>query len=364
MRIEPFRPVLPNTELIASADTFFGVIKEHYLDYRERDMFESSEESGIFVYRLREAGANFLGLIAGVPNELYRNGTIKRHEGTLAASEQQQLQLLMLRQAMVKPVLLTYPSDPQIEDLLQEVSTTHEPLLKLTDGDAIEHELFRVEADSTHGQALISAFAKTVHSAYIADGHHRCSVLDIYNKQLEAKGEAPVPLMAALFSDEQVRVQAYHRVVQLPVNVSALSLMAQLSTLFEIKPIKVAALPSQPHELTMLLQDEAFRLVWRAGIVPEHGITLDAGLINELVMGPIFGITSVRTDSRISYVPGGQGMGNIIDRVQRRANRVGFMLYGLEARDMFAVVDAGMIMPPKSTWFEPRLRNGLVVMEV
>ena len=363
MRIEPFRPVLPNTALIASADTFFGVVKHDYLDYRNRGMFIEHPEEGLFVYQLREAGTSYLGVIAGLPMEQYREGKIKKHEGTLAASEQQQLQLLLLREAVVKPVLLTYPGVAALDDLLQRAVKECPPTLNVKDGD-IEHALYRVDAATGLGAAIQAAFAKTVPEVYIADGHHRCSVLDLYNVQQEAQGEPTVPLLAALFSSEQVQVQAYHRAVQLPVELSPLGLMARLSDLFTITPLAEPGLPTKAHELTLLIQDECFGLTWRPEHLPDHGIVLDAGLFNQLVAGPIFGVEDVRTDERINYVPGQKGLRGMLDRVQRRPDRVGFMLHGLEARDMFAVVDAGMIMPPKSTWFQPRLRNGLVVMEI
>lgn len=363
MQIEPFRPVLPNTALIAAADAFFGVVKEGYLDYRHRGMFIEHPREGLFVYRLTEAGRSYLGLICTMPAEQYDRGLIKKHEGTLAASEQQQLQLLLVREAVVKPVLLTYPAVAAIDEGLKTVADAGSPVIYLEDG-AVTHELFEVGLEHAQYATLVTAFAKTVPALYIADGHHRCSTIALYNKQLVTRGEAPVPLLAALFSSEEVGVRAFHRAAQLPVELSPLALMARLGELFTIEPLLEPAMPERPHELTMLLADETFRLTWRPEHLPSHGIVLDAGLFNQLVAGPVFGIDDVRTDQRISYVPGKRGLRGMLDKVQRRPDRVGFLLYGLEARDMFAVVDAGMIMPPKSTWFEPRLRNGLVVMEV
>ena len=363
MEISPFRAVLPNTALIASADAFFGVVKHDYVEYRKRGMFLEHPEPGLLVYQLTEGGACYRGLIAALPMRQYREGLIRRHEGTLAASEQQQLQLLVLREAVVKPVLLTYPSADDLEALLAEAAAEAAPLLRIADG-AVLHELFHVAADGPLCARLEAAFAETVDAVYIADGHHRCSTLDLYNRQLEARGEAPVPLLAALFSDAQVRVNAYHRAVQLPVELSPLALVARLSDLCTVTPIAEPQLPERPHDMTLLIGDESFCLTWRPEVLPEGGIVLDAGLFNELIAGPIFGVEDVRSDQRISYVPGSKGLRGMLDKVQRRPDRVGFMLHGLEARDMFAVVDAGMIMPPKSTWFEPRLRNGLVVLEV
>jgi len=323
----------------------------------------------MLVYRLRENTSNYLGIIVGLPADQYTEGKIKKHEGTLAASEQQQLQLLVLREAVVKPVLLTYPSVSEIDERLHQVASTQIPLLSIEDGDSICHELFEVEHGSEHEWYFKSAFAKTVDALYIADGHHRCSTLERYNKQQAAKGEAPVPLMAALFSSKQVNVQAFHRSVHLPVELSPLALLARLSDLCSIIPLSEPELPTQRHQMTLLIGDESFSLRWRPECFPQGEkknpkILLDAGLFNQLIAGPIFGINDVRTDERIAYVPGNKGLRGMLDRVQRRPDRVGFMLYGIEAEDLFQIVDEGLIMPPKSTWFEPRLRNGLVVLEV
>lgn len=372
MTIESFNPILPNTALIASADAFFGVVKHDYLNYRKRGMFLEHPEKCMLVYKLQEDDSTYLGLITGLPAQQYTDGKIKKHEGTLATSEQQQLQLLVLREAVVKPVLLTYPAVPDIDDQLEKIISRQAPILAIQDGESICHELYEVRQGSSEENALKSAFAKTVDALYIADGHHRCSTLALYNRQQEAKGEPHVHLMAALFSSKQVNVQAFHRSVHLSVDLSPLSLLAKLSDLCSIESLAEPELPREKHQMTLLIGDESFSLRWRKNIFdsPESslnskdGNALDAGLFNQLIAGPIFGITDVRTDQRITYVPGNKGLRGMLDRVQRRPDRVGFMLYGIEAEDLFQIVDAGLIMPPKSTWFEPRLRNGLVVLEV
>jgi len=370
--IDSFSPILPNTALVASADAFFGVIKNDYLNYRKRGMFLEHPEKCILVYRLLENESSYLGIIAGLPADQYTDGKVKKHEGTLAASEQQQLQLLVLREAVVKPVLLTYPAVAEVDNALEKLVSTQTPFLSIQDGKSIRHELFEVREGSPEEEFFKSAFAKTVDALYIADGHHRCSTLALYNRQQIAKGEAPVPLLAALFSSKQVNVQAFHRSVHLPVGLSPLALLAKLSDLCTIVPLSAPELPQERHQMTLLIGDESFSLRWREEVFikPEldegakNGIALDAGLFNQLIAAPIFGITDVRTDERITYVPGNKGLRGMLDRVQRRTDRVGFMLHGIEAEDLFQIVDAGLIMPPKSTWFEPRLRNGLVVLEV
>ena len=364
MRIEPLRAVLPNPALIASAETFFGVVKEHYLEYRARGMFETARPAGLWVYRLREGSEVYTGVLAALPADQLADGSVRRHEGTLAASEQSQLQLLVLRSAAVKPVLLTYPHSDGVAAALTQILDGRSPTLAIDDAPAIRHELFLLEAGSPAATRLAEAFSDSVAAAYIADGHHRVRSLELYNARRAGDGLPAVPLFAGLFASDQVRVRPYHRVVQLPVGLTPLALLARLSQLCEVEVHPEPIAPPAVHHLTLLLGGETFRLSWRPEVMPDHGIVLDAGLFNRLVAGPIFGIDDVRTDTRIQYVPGTPGIDAVVGALAGRPDCAGFLLHGLEARDMFAVVDAGMVMPPKSTWFEPRMRNGLAVMEV
>ena len=367
MRIDPFGARLPHPALIASAETFFAVVKEHYLDYRARGMFEAPTPPGLWVYRLREGGETYTGVLAGLPPEQLADGRVHRHEGTLAANEQSQLQLLVLRSAAVKPVLLTYPRSEAVAAAIATAVADHAPTLAIDDAVAtgpVRHELYHLPAGGPRAEALAAAFERHVAAAYIADGHHRVRALELFNARRESDGDQPVPLYAGLFADDQVRVRPYHRVVQLPVGLTPLALLARLSRLCEVEVHPEPIAPPGPGHLTLLLGGETFRLHWRPAVKPAHGVALDAGLFNRLVAGPIFGIDDVRTDTRIHYVPGAQGIGLVVAAVASRPDCAGFLLHGIEARDMFAVVDAGLVMPPKSTWFEPRMRNGLAVMEV
>lgn len=348
---------------MAAPDAFFEVVKQDYRDYRSRGMFFDHGREALLVYRLRENGRYFTGLICGVPAEEYESGSIKHHEGTLAASEQQQLQLLLLREAMVKPVLLTYPTVAAVEQVLAEAVARAPLAIAVDDGPELRHEVYEVLPGTPLFERLQAAFAKTVPGVYIADGHHRCSTVALYNRAQVAQGKPTLPLLAALFSSSEVNINPYHRVVQLPVDLSPLTLMAKLSQVCTIERLSTPSEPSTAGKVTMLLRDESFGLRWREEALVSGSSSLDAGRFNELIARDIFGVEDIRTDQRITYVPGTLGTRGMIDMVQHRPDRVGFMLYGLAPEQLFAVVDAGGILPPKSTWFEPRMRNGLVVLE-
>ncbi len=354
---------MPKTALLSAPDAFFEVVKQDYREYRKRGMFVEHDREGLLVYRLRENGRTFTGLICGVPAEEYESGTIHHHEGTLAASEQQQLQLLMLREAQVKPVLLTYPAVVGVERVLAKAVAECPLLIAVDDGPHIRHEVYEVSPGTPLFEELQAAFAKTVDAVYIADGHHRCSTVALYNRRQVAQGKPTIPLLAGLFASSEVCINPYHRVAQLPVDLSPLALMARLSQVCSVELLAAPSMPSGPGKLTMLLRDESFGLTWRGDRLDANGSGLDAGRFNESIARDIFGVRDIRTDQRITYVPGTLGTRGMIDLVQHRPDRVGFMLFGLAPKQLFDVVDAGGILPPKSTWFEPRMRNGLVVLE-
>ncbi len=363
MIVLPLAPVLPKTALLSSPDAFFEVVKQDYREYRARGMFVEHGREALLVYRLRENGRTFTGLICAVASEAYDTGVVRHHEGTLAASEQQQLQLLLLREAQVKPVLLTYPVAADVEQVLAKAVADCPLLIAVDDDPQIRHEVYEVLPDTAIYKEVQAAFAKTVDRVYIADGHHRCSTVALYNREQRAHGKPTIPLLAALFSSSQVDISPYHRVAQLPVDLSPLALMARLSQVCTIERLSAPRAPLAAGELTMLLRDESFVLHWRQDCLNAGTSPLDAGCFNEVIARDIFGVTDIRTDQRITYVPGTLGTRGMIDLVQHRPDRVGFMLHGLAPAQLFEVVDGGGILPPKSTWFEPRMRNGLVVLE-
>lgn len=364
MKILPFYPIFPDERLISSADTFFGSIKEEYVEYKKRGMFNQHDKSCFLLYNMKGPDFEFSGIIVSVPIDAYRNGSIKKHEGTLAVSEQKQLQLLIKREAAVKPVLLTYNAIDNIEDFIADQIEKNNASFVIKDKDDVVHSIYEVLEASKEAKVLEKLFCDNIDALYIADGHHRSSVTEILSKQREENGSKQVPLLSAIFSNKQLRIQAYHRIVELQPELSKVSLMVKMSRLFDIEILEQPKAPNQKGELTMFVDGECYLLKWKPEIIEKAELNLDPGLFNDLVADPIFEIKDVRTNARITYVPGNKGVQGVLNKCNKRSTRIGFMLYGIEAQEMFDVVNNGHIMPPKSTWFQPRLKNGLVVMEI
>jgi uncharacterized protein (DUF1015 family) len=369
MHIKPFKAIFPNLEYLQSVDSFFSTVKEDYPDYMESGFFSRSEEDAIYVYQIRRGARQFTGVICSSKIEDYLNGRIKKHECTIAAKEQRQLQLLLRRKAIVKPVLLTYPDVPEIDDLTQNIINAYQPTFDITfEEEGARHLVWRV----THLD-LIAAFQdlfeKYVPYTYIADGHHRTST----NALLYNRAKAPElrkrynELLSAFFPASQIDIYDFNRVVTLDDSVSMSSFLVQLSDLFNMKPLDHPRKPKGKFEIIMHIEpDEWYSLQWKVKILEQYkgeSVLLDCSLLDEWVLKNILKLENLKENLQITYVEGPKGLDGIQKKVRKNNQAVGFCLYPVQFDEMIALVDEGKVLPPKSTWFEPRMKNGLVVLE-
>ncbi|MEN0003653.1 MAG: DUF1015 family protein [Bacteroidota bacterium] len=368
MRINPFQAVLPELELITSADSFFDTVKEEYPDYFKSGFFNKNAQEALYVYQIRTLGRAYTGLIACTAIQDYLEGHIRKHEQTLAAKEQKQVQLLLGRRATVKPILLTYPAQASINAWTAQYIEGKAPFMRfLFDNDQQEHLLWEV-AEGADIQHLQQLFAKAVPHTYIADGHHRTSTTALmFERKQEKVNEAAFDqLLCALFPSTDIEIHDFNRIVdglnELPVSV----FMAKLSRLFDIKLLKNGRKPSKKFHIHMYLQKNWFRLKWRSEVLKRYqkkAVVLDTQLLDELVLKKIIGIKNVRNDSRIQYVEGPKGTVGIERKVNKSNTQVGFCLPPVSLEELIELADEGKALPPKSTWFEPRMKNGLVVKD-
>src|SRR5690606_19423307 len=229
------------------------------------------------------------------------------------------------------------------------------------------HRLWKVEdaADIAHLKRL---FAEKIPKTYIADGHHRTSTSALmYEKSKDTDPEKYRYFLSAFFSFSDLEIFDYNRIVRgLNDNTDAM-FMAKLSQVFDIEVMSAPDKPSKKHELVMFFNHNWYRLNWRAKVLEKYAgrpVLLDATLLNEQVLAPILGIADERNDSRIKYMEGPKGIDGVREIVLRNENRVGFLLYPVGWDDFLKIADMGRIMPPKSTWFEPRMKNGIIVQEI
>jgi uncharacterized protein (DUF1015 family) len=311
----------------------------------------------LYVYRLRLGGHEQTGVAGCFLVDEYLRDVIKKHERTRRDKEDDRTRHMLALGAQTGPVFLTYRSIPSISDRVQH-ATGAEPLIDFNAADGVRHSIWKVTADEMLG--LRDAFS-AVPSLYIADGHHRAASAARARKQLGSRngpGEWDTFLGVA-FPDDQVQILAYNRIVKDLAGASASSLLSQLRDRFTVRP--GPALPQRRGDIAMYLDGQWHTIEMGE---PVRGTSaaerLDVNRLQELILTPMLGIGDVRTDSRIDFVGGGRGSLFLEEAVSSGRAAVAFSLYPVSVRDLMSISDDGGIMPPKSTWFEPKLRDGLL----
>ncbi|MFT4664564.1 MAG: hypothetical protein ACI8YQ_004680 [Polaribacter sp.] len=368
MRINPFQAIYPDFNYVASTDTFFSTVKADYVEYKKSGFFQKTAQEAFYVYQIRVPERTFTGLIVCSDIRDYISGKVKKHENTLAPKEQQQLNLLISRKAMVKPILITYPEVRGISKILQNFIKESKAFFSCElEGKDESHHVWEL-SDGKLIQELQELFKKDVPVSYIADGHHRCSATALlYERTKKKKKIFGEQLLSAYFPVTELEIHDYNRVVDALEDCSPTQFMAKLSKVFDITPLKEPAKPSQKHELTFCINKEWYRLTFRKAILKEYKkakVLLDANMLDEKVMRDVLGIIDIRTDKRMTYVEGPKGIEGVRLESNKSATRIGFCLYPVHISDIVKVADLGKTMPPKSTWFEPRIKNGLIVGEL
>jgi uncharacterized protein (DUF1015 family) len=367
MQILPFQALYLNPELVTSPDLFCEEAKFQFSEYKESGFYRKSPSDSLFVYQIKDKTKSTKGIIAALPVEEFLEGRIKKHEKTLNAKEQQQFQLFLKHEAVIKPVLLTYEPTQAINEIMAK-TMTKAPFLNIQfEKGGEEHTLWEI-SEGKDIEELCSAF-QNVPSTYIADGHHRTSTIaHMKDRMPEIRPSLGFKnLFCALFSSEDLLILEYNRVIDGLNDLSPATFMAKISHFFNIEVLKKDKSPKAKGIITMLLNKEWFRLTWKKEVLASHspnGFFLDASVLNELVLDKILGISDVRTDPRVLYVEGTKGTDGIRKECNKGEERVGFALYPVAFEDMKHLSDQGETLPPKSTWFEPRMKSGLLAMEL
>ncbi len=369
MNIHPFKTLYPQQSMIVSMDKFCEEAKEAYNHYKEAGLLDRYQASALYILQIETTRRKHTGLVCLNDVGDFFSGKVKKHEKTLSEREQHQIDLLLRWDAVLKPVLLTYPEVEAIETWMSAYTHAHRPFL-ITRFEK-EHQTHRVWAvtQATDIQTLQALFAQNIKSTYIADGHHRTSTLATLHDQFSAQYPEHDfdHLFCAFFASSQLDILDYNRVIEGVKQKGALQLMVHLSHYFEINSLAEARRPNEKHEMVLYLRKGWFSLRLKPEVLQqykEQAVVLDATLLNELVLESFFHITDIRTDKRIIYVEGSKGFKGILKNAGSGNDRAGFMLYPVDVQDMMRLADLGESLPPKSTYFSPRLRSGLLVQEL
>lgn len=363
MNIAPFKASYPRVELITSPASFFSNIKHHYNEYSDNGIFRELDSEGYYVYRIQQGKKTQTGLLTMTDVKEMKRNKVLKHEKTLAAKEQQMMHLLLQRKALVKPVLLGYKSIKSVNDIIAK-TVKRKPLLDVAfEGEDEKHSIW-VISDPSLVQKITKSFSK-VSKAYIGDGHHRSTTVQLLSNTKELGKEAKrfKNLYTAYFPFDQLKIWDYNRMVDISEITSLPEFIVGLSKYFEIEKLPKAMKPEKKHSVTFYIDSKWYLMTWKKKYLTKSAkqkVILDSALINKYVFEEILGIKDVRDDTRIKYFGGTLPLTKIEMSSQKKNVGIGICIYPVNVKELTTIADQKQTLPPKSTWFLPRLKSGIL----
>jgi uncharacterized protein (DUF1015 family) len=327
----------------------------------EAGILERDAKPNYYVYRVTMGDHSQTGLVAAASLEAYRAGRIRKHEFTTPAKENDRIRQIEALKAQTGPVMMAYPASPQVDALLAQLSAD-EPALDVTADDGVRHTLWVVDDDRLITE--ITGRFEDLAALYIADGHHRSAAADKVDESIGETdgGDDTGGFLTVIFPADQMNILDYNRVIADLNGHDAKKLIAEIENSFSVEPVSQPMRPAMPGEFGMYLAGSWYRLKIKPELVPGDDplARLDISLLSKHLIEPLLGISDPRRDKRIDFVGGSRGLEALQARVNSGEMAIAFALYPTAMADVLAVADAGEVMPPKSTWFEPKLADGLV----
>jgi uncharacterized protein (DUF1015 family) len=317
-------------------------------------------------YRLTMGDHRQTGLVAAASVAAYDADRIRKHEHTRPVKENDRVRQIDALDAQTGPVFLVYRADPAIDRLIADTDDDSTPEVDITAADGVRHEVWPI-TDSEQIAALTRAF-DGVEALYVADGHHRSAAAARVAARRRASAAQPDPeaayeyFLSVIFPHDQLQILPYNRLVKDLRGLDAKTFLARLAVPFEVTPSPLPVDPERPGDFGMYLDGQWYRLRLDPRRIPWDDPVgrLDVSLLQDNLIEPLLGIVDPRRDERIDFVGGIRGLAGLTARVDSGEMRVAFALHATRIADLLAVADAGEVMPPKSTWFEPKLADGLV----
>ena len=334
-------------------------------DWMKDGTFELDGTKAYYIYELIMEGRSQTGIVACSSIDDYVNGVIKKHENTREEKELDRIRHVDTTDAQTGPIFLAYRSVLDINRLVEEKKKT-EPLYDFTADDGISHKVWKIADPQTVG--MIEESFLHVPATYIADGHHRAaSAVKVGLKRREETtgytGDEEFNFfLSVLFPDDQLMILPYNRVVKDLNGLSQEAFLTELSNGFTVTSVGEEAYgPSEKGTFGMYLNKTWYCLKAKAGLMSEDPVKgLDVSILQDNLLGPILGIGDPRIDKRVDFIGGIRGLKELEKRCEEDMT-VAFSMYPTSIGELFSVADAGLLMPPKSTWFEPKLRSGLFI---
>ncbi len=346
----------------------FKLVKKKYDEFKKKKYLIKDSKEAVYIYLQIKNGCRYLGIIGAASIEDYNNGVIKIHEQTLTKRVEVFTNYLDVCGFNAEPVLLTYEDDETINAVLKKYTKLRAEY-EFTTADEISHYLWPV-TDKSDLMKIKNSFAKMT-SVYIADGHHRFSSSALLAKKINGKGKikrgAHNYCLSFFIAESGLKIYDFNRLVKdldgLPVE----GFLKKISNHFTVsKASKKIISPRKKHDFAFYTDGNWYLLTLKKGIIKKKAAlsNLDAQILTQLILDPVFGIKDLRTDNRISFLGGHEGMVGLKNRVDEGKAKAAFALFPVTVDELKTIADQKQIMPPKSTYIEPKLRSGLVIQQL
>ncbi|HEY3373239.1 MAG TPA: DUF1015 family protein [Prolixibacteraceae bacterium] len=342
---------------------------ENFKHFQKQGWLSQDQEAKYYIYAQTMNGRTQYGIVGAASCEDYNQGIIKKHELTRPDKEDDRMILTRYLNANIEPVFFSYCAVAEIDTIVASIVKNQQPDYDFVAEDGFGHHFWAINSPEVN-QQIEELFATKVPATYVADGHHRTAAaarigLEKKNQNPNHTGDEEYNFfMAVHFPDNQLQIIDYNRTVKDLNGLSEEELLERLKVNFEVKVTGAEIYkPAGLHQFSMYLAGNWYKLNAKAGTYNDNdpiGV-LDVTILSNLILDQILGIDDLRTSTRIDFVGGIRGLGELKRRVDSGAMKVAFALYPVSMQQLINIADSGNIMPPKTTWFEPKLRSGLVI---
>ena len=348
----------------------FKLVHNRYLEFLEDAIFEKEDTPCFYLYEIINGDFKSIGLFCGTSVNDYRNNNIKKHENTIEKREVLFADYLKIVGFNAEPVLMTYKDNEEVAVILKN-EVKKESIYHFTTTDKIQHQLWKISDQKTI-IALQNVFAK-IDALYIADGHHRSASSSLLAKELSkehpknTRDESYNYFMSYLIPESQVIISEFNRMIKDLNGLSKEEFLIQLDTFYRIeKRDDEIYKPTKKHHFSMYLDGAFYSLYLRKKVYQftDSLSELDTQILYKTILKPVLGVSDLRNDKRISYGYGKHNLIQMKDAIDKGDFAVGFGLIPITVDEIKAIADAGLVMPPKSTYIEPKLRSGLAIYEL
>jgi uncharacterized protein (DUF1015 family) len=345
---------LPEKTDIHSQDVYERA-KQNLHAFIQRGVLFREDKECFYIYQLIMDGRSQTGLVGVSAIDDYEKDIIKKHEYTRPEKEQDRINHIKATHAQTGNVFLAYRNVSEIDELIEKWKSSHDPVYDFTADDKVSHAIWVINSDQVNN-SLKKLFKEKVPATYIADGHHRAASAAKVRLLIEENY-----FLTTLFPANELRIMDYNRVVKDLNGLQPSDFVEKLKEDFEVSEMKEPFSPGKLHEFGMYLKNKWYKLKAKENTYSDDPIgVLDVTILSDNVLDKILGIRDQRTDKRIDFIGGIRGLQELEKRVNSGEMAVAFSLHPVSIEQLFNIADSGNVMPPKSTWFEPKLRDGLL----